>query len=83
MRILIVDDDDSTARSVALSLKQAGLETDRADTGTDGLYRAIRNDYDLIILDLGLPDLSGHEPLGRDKQMLEEFDECLRKRVRY
>ena len=83
MHILIIDDDDATARSILLCLKQAKFEAGRVGTGTEGLSWAAHNDYDLIILDLGLPDLSGHEPLGRDKQMLEEFDECLRKRVRY
>lgn len=69
MRILIIDDDDATARSLVLCLKQAELEADRVGTGTEGLSWAAHNDYDLIILDLGLPDLSGHEVLRELRSM--------------
>lgn len=69
MNILLIDDDDSIASSLNIILKHADLEADRADTGRDGLFLAIRNHYDLIILDLGLPDLSGHEVLQELRSM--------------
>ena len=69
MRILLIEDDNSNASNLVLCLRQADLETDRTDTGSDGLSLAARNDYDLIILDLGLPDISGHDVLHELRSM--------------
>ena len=69
MRILIIEDDVSVAGSLCLILKHAAYEADRADMGMHGISLAIRNDYDLIILDLGLPDLSGFEVLQKLRSM--------------
>jgi len=65
MRILIIEDDKSTADSLCIVLKHAAYEVDRVDMGRDGISLAIRNDYGLIILDLGLPDLCGFEVLQK------------------
>ena len=65
MRILIVDDDSVTAKSVEMMLKSEGYVCDCADLGEDGLEIAKLYDYDVIILDLMLPDIDGYEVLRR------------------
>ena len=63
MRILLIEDDSATAQSVLLMLKAVGLEVDTASFGQQGVERAKTDDYDLILLDLILPDMSGFQVL--------------------
>ena len=63
MRILLVEDDPSTSRSIELMLTHANLNVYCTDMGEDGIDLAKLYDYDLILLDLHLPDMSGHEVL--------------------
>jgi len=63
MRILLVEDDPSTSRSIELMLTHANLNVYCTDMGEDGIDLAKLYDYDLILLDLNLPDISGHEVL--------------------
>ena len=65
MRVLVVEDDDTTAQSIELMLRSAGMVVDAADTGEDGLEIGKLYDYDLIILDLMLPDMHGMDVLRR------------------
>jgi two-component system cell cycle response regulator CtrA len=65
MRILLVEDDAPTAAGIELMLKKAGLICDKTDLGEDGLEIGKLYDYDLIILDLMLPDIDGYEVLRR------------------
>ncbi len=65
MRVLLVEDDSSTAKSIELMLKSEGYVTDVADLGEDGLEIGKLYDYDIIILDLMLPDMDGYEVLKR------------------
>jgi two-component system, cell cycle response regulator CtrA len=63
MRILLVEDDPTTSRSIELMLTHANLNVYCTDLGEDGIDLAKLYDYDLILLDLHLPDMSGHEVL--------------------
>ena len=63
MRILLVEDDPTTSRSIELMLTHANLNVYCTDLGEEGVDLAKLYDYDLILLDLNLPDMSGHEVL--------------------
>jgi two-component system, cell cycle response regulator CtrA len=65
MRVLLIEDDSSTARSIELMLKSEGYICDTTDLGEDGLEIGKLYDYDIIILDLMLPDIDGYEVLRR------------------
>ena len=63
MRILLVEDDPATARNIELMLANANFNVYATDLGEEGVDLARLYDYDLIILDLNLPDMHGHEVL--------------------
>ncbi|HHH89617.1 MAG TPA: response regulator transcription factor [Aliiroseovarius sp.] len=63
MRILLVEDDPTTSRSIELMLGHANLNVYATDLGEEGIDLAKLYDYDLILLDLNLPDMSGMEVL--------------------
>ncbi|QEU09102.1 response regulator transcription factor [Paracoccus yeei] len=63
MRILLVEDDPTTARSIELMLTHANYNVYRTDMGEEGIDLAKLYDYDLILLDLDLPDMHGMEVL--------------------
>jgi two-component system cell cycle response regulator CtrA len=65
MRVLLVEDDANTAQSIELILKSEGYIVDTTDLGEDGLEIGKLYDYDIIILDLMLPDIDGYEVLRR------------------
>jgi two-component system cell cycle response regulator CtrA len=65
MRVLLIEDDQSTAKSIELMLKSDGYVVDTTDMGEDGLEIGKLYEYDIIILDLMLPDLDGYEVLKR------------------
>jgi len=65
MRVLLVEDDPSTKDSIELMLKSAGMVIDSTDMGEDGLEIGKLYDYDIIILDIMLPDMDGFEVLRR------------------
>jgi two-component system cell cycle response regulator CtrA len=63
MRILLVEDDPTTSRSIELMLTHASFNVYCTDLGEEGIDLAKLYDYDLILLDLNLPDMNGHEVL--------------------
>ncbi len=63
MRVLLVEDDSSTAKSIELMLKSEGYVVDATDLGEDGMEIGKLYDYDIIILDLMLPDMDGYDVL--------------------
>ena len=65
MRVLLVEDDPTTQQSVRMMLESASMVVDTTDLGEDGLEISKIYDYDIIILDLMLPDISGMEVLRR------------------
>ncbi len=64
-RILIVEDEEKIARFVELELSHEGYEIDKAADGRAGLELALASDYDLVLLDILLPQLNGMEVLRR------------------
>jgi len=63
MRVLLVEDDPTTSKSIELMLSNANLNVYATDLGEEGVDLAKLYDYDLILLDLNLPDMNGHEVL--------------------
>ena len=68
MRVLLVEDDPDTAESVALMLRAEKFVVDTTEFGEDGLEIGKLYDYDIILLDLVLPDIDGYEVLRRLRQ---------------
>ncbi len=68
MRVLLVEDDLTTARAVTLVLKSASAVVDQADTGEEALELLRHYDYDIVVLDLILPDMEGFEVVRRMRQ---------------
>jgi two-component system KDP operon response regulator KdpE len=64
-RILVIDDEPQIHRLLRAALGGAGYVIERADTAAEGLRLARSRSPDTILLDLGLPDLSGHEVLAK------------------
>ncbi len=63
MRVLLIEDDSATAQSIELMLLSEGFNVFQTDLGEEGIDLGKIYDYDIILLDLGLPDISGYEVL--------------------
>jgi len=63
MRILLVEDDPTTSKSIEMMLQNANLNVYATDLGEEGIDLAKLYDYDLILLDLNLPDMAGLDVL--------------------
>ena len=65
MRALVIEDDTATLRSIERLLADEGFTLDTAETGKEGYELGKLYDYDIIILDLNLPDIDGYEVIRR------------------
>ena len=65
MRVLLVEDDPTTSKSIEMMLTHANLNVYATDMGEEGMDLAKLYDYDLILLDITLPDITGHEVLRK------------------
>ncbi len=65
MRVLLVEDDPATAQGIEMMLRSESYVCDVTDMGEDGLEIGKLYDYDIIVLDLMLPDMDGYEVLRR------------------
>ena len=63
-RVLVVDDEPQIVRALRINLKARGYEVDTAPDGAAALHLAARHHPDLVVLDLGLPDMEGTEVIG-------------------
>src|SRR5215469_5815126 len=63
MRVLLIEDDSATAQSIELMLKSESFNVYTTDLGEEGIDLGKIYDYDIIVLDLNLPDMSGFEVL--------------------
>ncbi|MEM8777161.1 MAG: response regulator transcription factor [Pseudomonadota bacterium] len=65
MRVLLIEDDPTASRSIELILTTVQINVYMTDLGGDGIELAKHYDFDLILLDLNLPDMSGHDVLRK------------------
>ena len=65
MRVLLIEDDSATAQSIELMLKSESFTVYATDLGEEGIDLGKIYDYDLILLDLNLPDMSGYDVLRK------------------
>jgi two-component system cell cycle response regulator CtrA len=65
MRVLLVEEDLLAARGITLMLKAAGAVVDQTDSGEDALELLRHYEYDIVLLDLALPDIEGFEVVRR------------------
>jgi DNA-binding response OmpR family regulator len=59
MRVLVVEDDDMLREAVVAVLQEEFYVVEEAGTGSEGLYKALQGIYDLVVLDIMLPEMSG------------------------
>jgi len=72
MRVLLVEDDLTAARGIAMMLKSGGIIVDTTDTGEEALELLRHYDYDVMVLDLMLPDMEGYEVVRRMRAARQE-----------
>src|SRR5579862_8872784 len=65
MRILVIEDDRTTARTLRAILKDVSSYIGIADTGEEGIARTKEESYELVVLDLSLPDMHGLDVIRR------------------
>ena len=73
MKILIIEDEPKTGDYLKQGLTESGFVTELAVNGVDGLHLALTGDFDLLVLDVMLPGLSGWQVLERLRQSGKEM----------
>jgi len=73
-KALVVDDDKVTLELLSFQLQSEGFETITAERGTKGLEYIRENDFDIILTDLNLPDISGIEMVKRAKEIAPQTE---------
>ena len=68
-RILLIEDQALIAESMRMVLELSGSKIEWAGTGEDGIQAIIDGDYDAILIDIGLPDMTGYEVAQRVREM--------------
>lgn len=71
-RVLIIEDEKNLAMAVKDNLEFEGFEVAISNTGKDGLYRAMNEDFDIIVLDIMLPEIEGFEILREVRRVKKE-----------
>ncbi len=69
--VLLIEDDPGIRTAVIRSLTVRGHAVDAATTGLDGLQMMLTQEPDVVILDLGLPDVSGERLLGMSRAVTQ------------
>lgn len=64
-RVLLIDDDKAILRSIGLVLEKNGFSTDKAETGSEALEKLKTQTYDVLLIDLKLPDMEGTDFLAQ------------------
>ena len=72
-RILIIDDEESVRKAFSLSLEDAGYETDTAADGLKGVEKVKSGEYDMILLDLKMPNMDGVATLREIRKLYEDL----------
>jgi two-component system KDP operon response regulator KdpE len=67
-RLLLVDDEPQILRALTPALNAGGFEVDTAATGADAIGKMAADPFDVLILDLGLPDMDGKEVIARIRE---------------
>ena len=73
-KALVIDDDRATLELLKYQLESEGFQTTVADCGEKGLSFIRENDYDIILTDLNLPDISGFEMVRQSKEISPETE---------
>jgi CheY-like chemotaxis protein len=72
LRVLVVDDEPDTLELVAAVLTTCGAEVVSVGSATEALYQMERQRFDLLISDIGMPEMNGYDLIGRIRQLGEE-----------
>lgn len=77
LRILVIDDEPDVREMLEFLLEEEGFSVDTAPDATNGLAKLAARDYDLLLLDLMLPDMSGMEALKRIRKEDKDLPICM------
>lgn len=77
MKILIIDDNNDVLRLLEVLMNSTGQEIDTVSNGTQGLEMILNNEYDLVLLDITMPEFSGFSVVDR----LAEVNELKKNKI--